>query len=215
MRSFVANPRNARQATTGDHARHVRFRRGFTHRGETGQFGHFRMTCKMKASSVAAATILTVASLATMRANAVEKSRFQWDQGGPACQLSVPTTSSKVRPRATGMRNEGTTNEFVICQYASTSSSFTSADIYFQTIDGANHAMQCTGMRGTSAGGDAYYSTKNGDTGTGGYSQFSWTPSDFGQTTDFGNAMFSVTCILPAGSSIIATEAIYTEDVGS
>jgi len=169
----------------------------------------------MKASSVAAAAILTVASLATMRANALEKSRFLWDQGGPACQLSVPTTSSKVRPRATGMRNEGTTNEFVICQYASTSSAFTSADIYFSTIDGANHTVQCTGMRGTAAGGDAYYSTKSADTGTGGYSQFSWTSSDFGETTDFGNAMFSVTCTLPGGASLIATEATYTEDVGA
>ena len=169
----------------------------------------------MNASSVAAAALLTLASLATMHANAVEKSRDLWDQGGPTCQLSVPTTSSKVRPRATGMRNEGTVNEFVICQYASTSSAFTNAYIYFQTIDGANHTVQCTGMRGTSAGGDAYYSTKSGDTDVAGYNQFTWSPADFGETTDFGNAMFSVTCALPAGSSIIATQAEYSEDVGA
>jgi len=150
-----------------------------------------------------------------MPAIAVEKSRELWDQGGPACQLSVPTTSSKVRPRATGMRNEGTVNEFVICQYASTSSAFKAAYIYFQTIDGANHAVQCTGMRGTSAGGDAFYSTKSGETDTYSYNQLSWLPGDFGETTDFGNAMFSVTCILPAGASLIATQATYAEDVGT
>lgn len=169
----------------------------------------------MNASKVAAAIVFASAAVATTPATAVEKSRFLWDQGGPACQLSVPTTASQVRPRATGMRNEGTSNQFVICQYASTSSAFTNAYIYFSTIDGANHAMQCTGMRGTAAGGDAFYSTKSGDTGVAGYSQFTWSPADFGETTDFGNAMFSVTCILPAGASLIATEAIYAEDVGA
>ena len=169
----------------------------------------------MSVTKLAAIIVLANAAFATMPAAAVEKSRFLWDQGGPACQLSVPTTSSQVRPRATGMRNEGTSNQFVICQYASTSSAFTNAYIYFQTIDGANHTVQCTGMRGTAAGGDAFYSTKSGDTDVAGYNQFTWSPADFGETTDFGNAMFSVTCILPAGTSLIATQAIYAEDVGA
>jgi len=169
----------------------------------------------MDAYKAATALLFAGAALGAIPAHAIDKSRAQWDQGGPACQLSVPTTSSKVRPRATGMRNEGTDNEFVICQYASTSSAYTLANLYFQTIDGADHTMQCTGMRGTSAGGDAYYSTKSGNTDVAGYRKFSWTPADFGEATDFGNPMFSVTCILPAGAAIIATEAAYTEDVGT
>jgi hypothetical protein len=165
------------------------------------------------------ASILAGAMLAAtlQPASAATASRTLWDQGGPACQLSVPTISSLVRPRATGMRNEGTTSQFIICQYASTSDAFTAAAIYFSTIDGANHNVQCTGMSGTSAGGAALYSTKNGATGTNpaSYSGIAWSPADFGGTTNFGNSLFSVTCILPAGASIIVTEANYDENIGT
>ncbi|MFO1473032.1 MAG: hypothetical protein U1F20_00190 [Lysobacterales bacterium] len=35
-----------------------------------------------------------------------------------SCQLlSIPTTDTGVRPKATGFRNEGTTDQFVICGY--------------------------------------------------------------------------------------------------
>lgn len=60
------------------------------------------------------ATAFVASVLAALPAQATTMTRTMEDQGGPACQLSVPTTSTQVRPRASGMRNEGTTNAFVI-----------------------------------------------------------------------------------------------------
>lgn len=169
----------------------------------------------MKASTTALSAALLGIAVISTPTSAATRYRVQWDQGGPACQLSVPTTASQVRPRATGMRNEGTGSEFVICQYPSTSSAFGSAYLYIQSIDGANHAVQCTGMRGGAINEDARYSTKSEQTQTGSYGELSWFPIDFGATGDFGSSMFSVTCVLPPGASIIAIEADYSEDVGS
>ena len=167
----------------------------------------------MKVLHAASATILAALLLASPRASALDVSRQLWGQGGPSCQLSVPTTSSQVRPRATGMRNEGTTNQFVICQYAATSAMFTTAGMFVSSIDGANHTVQCTAMKG---GADApVYSTKQIDTGTSGFASLSWYPADFGTTTNFGNYLFSVTCTLPAGAAINSVYGYYTDYVGA
>lgn len=167
----------------------------------------------MKPINVVAITVLAAAALSSHPAVAVTKDRTNWDQGGPNCQLSVPTISSMVRPRATGMRNEGTTNEFIICQFAATSSAYNYVNVYVSAIDGVNHTVKCTGVAGAADG--PTYSTKQVDTGTAGYTAIHWLPADFGETTTIGNPIFSVTCTLAAGSSIIATEAGYTEDVGA
>lgn len=80
---------------------------------------------------VNAVLLATVAAglMVSPSASAVDASRSFWDQGGAACQLSKPTIDTVVRPRATGMRNEGTVNAFVICQYASGSGLFTNAGL--------------------------------------------------------------------------------------
>ena len=48
-------------------------------------------------------------------AHAVTQTRVTQIPAGAACQLSVPTIDTAVRPRATGFRNEGTTSAFTIC----------------------------------------------------------------------------------------------------
>lgn len=164
------------------------------------------------------ATILVAGLLGAAPAPAATTTRHLFDQGGPACQLSVPTISSKVRPRANGMRNEGTSNEYVICQYTRNGGGFFKyVSISITTFDGIDHDIQCTGMTGDVVNG-ASYSTKTFSTGTNpnwyGYAQ--WTPSDFGQTgSSFVNSTASVTCILPPGASIILLGASYDEDVGA
>ncbi|GAA5002659.1 hypothetical protein FNZ56_08780 [Pseudoluteimonas lycopersici] len=165
-----------------------------------------------------ATTILVASLMGATPASAAPATRYLFDQGGPACQLSVPTISSKVRPRANGMRNEGTANEFVICQYSRNGGgSFKYVSISVSTFDGIDHAIQCTAMTGDVANGTSY-SSKNFSTGTNpnwyGFAQ--WVPSDFGQAgTAFVNSTASVTCILPPGASIILVAASYDEDVGA
>lgn len=167
----------------------------------------------MKASNTA--TIIVTASvlfaIAQMPAAAVY--RQLWDQGGPTCQLSVPTTASKVRPRANGMRNEGTNNEFVICQYSNSSNPYSQAAIYLTSFDGVAHTVQCTAMNGNIAAG-AFYSTKTATTDTTptGVVGLLWLPTDLGAPGSiFANPMFSVTCTLPPGASIMGINGVYEE----
>jgi len=163
------------------------------------------------------ATAFVAGVLATSPAQATTVTRVMEDQGGPACQLSVPTTSTQVRPRASGMRNEGTTSAFVICQFTATSTPFNQASIVLASIDGADHNLSCTGMSGY-ATQTAYYSTFNifvraSDTaGT----SIGWNSGYFDPSlSTLPSRGFSVTCNLPPGMAIISTFAYYDEDVGS
>jgi len=171
----------------------------------------------MNTTKALMAAVLVAALTATAPTTATTVQRVMEDQGGPACQLSVPTTSTQVRPRASGMRNEGTTSAFVICQFTATSTPFTQANIVLASIDGADHSLSCTAMSGYVTQ-TAYYSTFNifvhaSDTaGTSvGWNSGYFDPS-LGTLPSRG---FSVTCSLPPGMAIVGTYAFYDEDVGS
>lgn len=166
-------------------------------------------------ASIVAAGLFAASVFAAPSVQAVTKTIYLSDQGGAACQLSVPTISSEVRPRASGMRNEGSTNAFVICQFTSNSSyAFNYARLDIISIDGKNHTVQCTGMNGDVIYG-AKYSTKTYGISTSGYSSFMWLPADFAAANAFGNRYFSATCNLPPGTSIIKVLASSELDVGA
>ena len=154
----------------------------------------------------------------SLPADAIEQSRRIRTQGGASCQLSIPTTDTKVRPRATGMRNEGTTNAFVICGIPTPNGSLTYFEMVVQTIDGVNHAVSCTGVNGQ-GNINPVYVAKNANTGTNpnSYGFMSWNASDFGGTAgqNFPLGYFSATCNLPTQASISYFYVDYNEDVGN
>ena len=143
-------------------------------------------------------------------------------QGGPACQLSIPTTDTKVRPKATGFRNEGTTNAFVICNVTSLPGYDGSVNfgdpqavaLILYSLDGNNHDVTCTavsGVQGFSSIGanPQQYVTKTltVNNTTAPYQAagvvFKWLPADFGGTDQIlDDAAFSVTCQLPPNVAI-------------
>src|SRR5690242_8566521 len=95
--------------------------------GRLNHSGRQLMNIKM----FAVATALIGAGLGmTQPAQAVTQSVFAYTNPGGACQLSIPTTNTGVRPKATGFRNEGTVNNFVICGYTKISNSST----FFKSI---------------------------------------------------------------------------------
>lgn len=153
---------------------------------------------------------------AMQSADAVDAQRYIQDQGGAACQLSVPTISSQVRPRASGMRNEGTSNEFVICQYPGVGN-FSEVDMRIESIDGATHNVQCTAVDGDTQVSLVYASKTGSTDAESGSALLKWFPADFGWTNSpmlyFQD--FSVTCILPPGTSIANITAAYKEYVGA
>ena len=166
--------------------------------------------------SVACGIALFAAAAPSM---AVTQSRLKRVAAGPACQLSIPTTDTQVRPKAAGFRNEGTKSEFVICQLDTPDGDLTYTDIYFGSIDGVPHTVDCTGVNGHSlfAGAIAYSSKSVSTDASGSYGFMSWTPADFGGA---GPGMpftgfFSITCTLPAKTFIGVMGMQYSEDVGT
>jgi hypothetical protein len=188
----------------------------------------------MKPSQSIALSALAAAWLAAMPAHAATQTRTVTTPGAHLCTLSIPTTDTGVRPKATGFRNEGTTNAFVICAFDSAPGQvddFASEQqsdpkvitLYFASIDGKTHAFNCTGVNSWPAPAAGWavpmqYSGKNvvvdpNDPYT---SQTTWTRLDFGGTTYIPTSgSFSATCLLPPGVSILRARLQSDVDVGS
>lgn len=71
---------------------------------------------------------------------------------GSVCQLSIPTTNTGVRPKATGFRNESTTtSNFVICPIPNavgiSNDNSTAGVLRLYSMDGASHSVSCTPSR--------------------------------------------------------------------
>lgn len=189
-----------------------------------------------KLNTLAAGVALLVGGLTmSPTAGAVIQGRLQALTGSNMCTLSVPTISTNVRPRATGFRNEGTTNAFVICtfnnpagdQFADTP--VYDAGIYLYSMDGANHAVTCTGVNSFTEGDavgvpPAQFVAKTQDVNDdGGFGQFGvpfwFDATDFGGMAGegiptFGGAI-SITCNLPPQVGIRVGFSNSEEDVGA
>jgi hypothetical protein len=137
-----------------------------------------------------------------------------------ACQLSVPTTDTKVRPRANGYRNEGTTNQFVICGMGGyEQDTVLRMALLYTSTDGLAHSMSCTGVTGlTGSASPPLYSTKTVSIAATGYSFASWGAEDFGGSEGdliAGGANLSVTCTLPPNVALQGFESEQLVDVGA
>ncbi len=148
--------------------------------------------------------LASIPAHATFQGNA-----YTGQNAASACQLSIPTTSTQVRPRATGYRNESTTTSaFVICGYTNpTAGSVKTFILRTASIDGAAHTFNCTGVAGNAGTGtpQAYATKSITATADGMAVSTSWAPADFGIESSFGATFPSVTCTLPPQVAIIST----------
>jgi hypothetical protein len=157
---------------------------------------------------LAIATMALACAIAPAQA-AESEGRFQTAQGGVVCQLSIPTTDTKVRPKASGFRNEGTTSAFTICGIPSANDnpeggSVVSINISFQNLGEAPASFSCTAANGASLFAMAY-STKEVSIDAGGEFFLEFTASDFGGTDgeSLPNSDFwSITCNLPGQTAV-------------
>ena len=165
----------------------------------------------MKLSPSIAMPVLIAAGLAAMPAQAVTQARTVTIPAARLCTLSIPTTDTKARPKATGFRNEGTTNAFAICAFDSApgQDNVHAADVaadpgivwlYFTSIDGQAHSFDCTAVN--SWGSVAYgtgpmqYITKTAvvDADPGTANGLDWSPGDYGTAAHIPTSgAFSVT----------------------
>ena len=148
--------------------------------------------------------------------------RQNWGYGNPAdaCQLSIPTTDTQVRPKASGYRNESTSKSaFVICGYSTPTYDSTSKQIliYFTSMDAVSRNISCTAISGMAGAEPLTYSTKSiSSTAAETYTALLWTPADFGGTTDipYGEAV-SVTCTLPPQTAITQVINAFDYEIGN
>ena len=162
-----------------------------------------------------ATAILAIGAGTAQPAQAVEITKNMFVDPGSACQLSIPTIDTKVRPKATGYRNEGATNAFVICGatfFEDVGFDVDSLTFRLTAFDGATHDnVSCTAVNRLSGGGDEIYSTKLTSVGPSGAS-ISWLPADLG---GFAGLATSVTCNLPPGVMVTGLLEVIDADVGA
>lgn len=133
---------------------------------------------------------------------------------GSVCQLSIPTTDTLFRPKATGARNESTAaSNFVICPLqgsaaSSDQSAYARVGLKVSSLNGATASISCTAVTGYPFGGiyDIRYSAKTVNLNNSAqWDFFEWQAGDFGGTPGdpiVGSAYFSVTCLLPPQTAI-------------
>ena len=127
---------------------------------------------------------------------------YEYANPAAACQLSIPTTDTQVRPKATGFRNESTTNgAFVICGYGKpTSSSMGMTQIILTLVsaDGATRSVSCTAVSSVNGANTQKYSTKTVVVTAANPANVVWSPADFGYTNEIPfTPLPSATCSLP------------------
>ena len=154
--------------------------------------------------------VLGYGALASMPARAdFQGNAYTGQNAASACQLSIPTTNTPVRPKATGYRNESTTTSaYVICGYINpTAGSVKTFILRTASMDGKAHTFNCTGVVGNAGTGTPQlYSTKSITTTADGLAiSTSWAPVDFDIVSNFGATFPSVTCTLPPQVAIIST----------
>ncbi|QDQ73289.1 hypothetical protein FNZ56_05100 [Pseudoluteimonas lycopersici] len=125
---------------------------------------------------------------------------------GSNCQLSIPTTDTKFRPKATGARNESSTvSNFIICPTPMPDSGygFQEVDFLLYSIDGTSHDVSCTAVNGVYTPSHAVtYSTKVVTVSGTDYSEIFWNGADFGGTAGGYFDVLSVTCLLAPQAAI-------------
>ena len=140
---------------------------------------------------------------------------------GSVCQLSIPTTNTGVRPKATGFRNESTkTSNFVICPLPIpnyTGHGFTTVTVGLYSLDGAVRNVTCTAMTSWFGGGlIPVYSSKTVAVKTTTTNDIIvWNAPDFGAPEGYWFTVMSVTCNLPPQTAIAVIEGYYNYDIGT
>ena len=164
-----------------------------------------------------ACLLVASASCASAAVAATQTKTYEFP-AADACQLSVPTTDTKVRPRANGYRNEGSTNQFVICGMGGyENDTVMSTTLLATSVDGKAHSMSCTGVTGLSGFDGPYYSAKTVTVPASGVGMLSWAAQDFGGTSGeviAGGLNLSVTCTLPPNVALQGFESQGIIDIG-
>ena len=162
----------------------------------------------MRFNLIALAAAASVGGLLSLPAHAGVITKTQTQNAASACTLSIPTTDTGVRPKATGFRNEGNKSAFVICSVdVDTSGNDTTfIGLTLASFDGASHGVNCTAVaRYSDTLANIQYLTlppltTAADGSFTNLSTLGAPPSVY----DHQRPALSVTCTLPPGAAIMS-----------
>ena len=166
--------------------------------------------------SMVAGTLAIGLSL-TPAAQAATQDVWYLNAAGDSCQLSIPTVDTAVRPRASGYRNEGTSNQFVICGWGSSvQHSMLVANLVVQSMDGAAHDMTCTYTTSSDPVSPLTYVTVTQQVPASGINYYQLHGGMVGGTfgMPFSTSRLSVTCILPPNVALVELQNQQRIEIG-
>jgi hypothetical protein len=162
---------------------------------------------------------LALVSLAALAAGAKAEetnSEYAFINAAQGCQLSGPTIITKAAPRATGFRNDGATNVFVICgtSLPTDDGLLTSAALWLYSTSTEDVAVNCTFVSGS--GSTYLYKPKILDLPAhGGLDKIYVWGGDYGGAEVTYGFNVTVTCLLPPKVAILRTESTYELNIGA
>jgi hypothetical protein len=174
---------------------------------------------KRSIASVCVGSALVFSAAAPMPVDAAMKTEYASYNAALACQLSLPTIDTKVSPRATGFRNDGTSGTFVICGASRpTDDGFLIiGTLSFKSFDSVAHSFDCTAVTGQPDSlGQIVYKTKTVALAANAAGSVGFSPPDYGGGTSLPDGFsLSITCALPPHVSITTLATSYQHDIGT
>jgi len=170
-------------------------------------------------------TLAIGAAFHSADSSAVVASQTSFSNAVNYCQAFTPGVSNTIRNRVIGSENVGTAPIAVACNFATQmngaagNTQLHDIAIYFSNGGTTDATMSCTFLAGTSAGvssGAAYTVTKTALVPAGNAYFLSWDATDnpTAGSTDFGNLLVGVNCILPPKMTLGATVISWDADNG-
>jgi hypothetical protein len=157
---------------------------------------------------------VTIAAMAMAAAiqpvQAATETRYQTAQGGVVCKATDMLSNSSLKAKATGLRNEGTSNYFTICGFESSNTQDGHGTIQAITLglfslNGVSSTVSCTAVNGFADGSPIYATKSVALNANGTATNLNFDASDFGGVAgDYlpASDYWSVTCTLPGKTSI-------------
>ena len=175
-------------------------------------------------------SLLTLAlglAVCSTNANAALATHSTWSNAVNYCAAFTPGAGDTLRNRVIGTENIGTQPLPVSCNYATFlngapgNTRITGVGIFFTNNSSTSVQVTCTLLTGTSGnitGAGSAYSVPKSTTAIipGGAGSISWGIADNPTpgSTDLGNLMVGVNCILPVNVVMSATNVTWTADNG-
>jgi hypothetical protein len=168
---------------------------------------------------IAVCALSTLAASFPTGAASLARSDVQGASG--LCKAATPAYAAGVRYRPLGVSNEASENAFVTCNWQGDDNSTatrgaTRVYVVFSNFGGAPASVSCTLVEGHQDGAATFasYTPKTISIPSGAGATLQWLPSDV-QGGPSTIELPSLSCTLPAGTTMNYTGKEYSEDVGA